>query len=71
MALALHRAGAPFRLLYAARTRQDLALADDLRARIGDRLRTITDEEGGRIDLAAAIADLPPAARPISAGPSG
>jgi vanillate O-demethylase ferredoxin subunit len=33
MALALVEAGARFRVLYAARRRQDLALADDLRAR--------------------------------------
>ncbi len=38
MALALAKSGADFRVLYACRRRQDLALADDLRAAIGDRL---------------------------------
>lgn len=71
MALALHRAGAPFRLLYAARTRQDLALADDLRARIGDRLETVVDAEGGRIDLPAAIAALAPGGEAYLCGPLG
>lgn len=71
MALALHQAGSPFRLLYAARTRQDLALADELRARIGDRLDTVTDEAGGRIDLAAAIADLAPGGEAYLCGPYG
>ncbi|TNC14353.1 oxidoreductase [Methylobacterium terricola] len=69
MALALHRSGARFRLLYAARTRQDLALADGLKARIGDRLETVTDDEGGRIDLDAAIADLAPGGEAYVCGP--
>lgn len=71
MALALHQAGAPFRLLYAARTRQDLALADDLRARIGDRLEIFLDEENRRIDLAQAIAGLAPEAEAYVCGPYG
>ncbi|MFH6781829.1 MULTISPECIES: PDR/VanB family oxidoreductase [Methylobacterium] len=71
MALALHQAGARFRLLYAARTRRDLALADGLRARIGDRLETFTDDEGGRIDLAAAVADLAPGGEAYLCGPYG
>lgn len=71
MALALHQSGASFRLLYAARTRQDLALAEELRGRIGDRLETFTDDEGGRIDLAAAIAALPPGGEAYVCGPYG
>ncbi|AWN50651.1 PDR/VanB family oxidoreductase [Methylobacterium sp. 17Sr1-1] len=71
MALALHQAGAPFRLLYAARTRQDLALADSLQARIGDRLEVFLDEEKRRIDLAGAIADLAPGAEAYICGPFG
>jgi vanillate O-demethylase ferredoxin subunit len=71
MALALHQAGAPFRLLYAARTRQDLALADTLRARIGDRLLTFADADGARIDLPAAIAALAPGAEAYVCGPYG
>ena len=41
MALALAQAGADFRLLYACRRRQDLALADELRERVGERLQCI------------------------------
>ncbi|TGD98262.1 PDR/VanB family oxidoreductase [Methylobacterium nonmethylotrophicum] len=71
MALALNATGARFRLLYAARRRQDLALADDLRARLGDRLRTFLDEDGERIDLEAAIADLGPGGEAYVCGPYG
>src|SRR5918995_4875346 len=38
MALALAHAGASFRVLYACRSRQDMALADDMRVQVGDRL---------------------------------
>ena len=38
MALALAASGAGFRLLYACRRREDLALAEELRERIGERL---------------------------------
>ena len=51
MALALAEAGANFRLLYAARRRQDLALADDLRQRIGNRLQVFVSSEGQRVDI--------------------
>src|SRR5918997_4867527 len=60
MALALAERGAEFRLLYACRRRQDLAFADALRERIGDRLQVFLDEEGGRVDLPAEIARLAP-----------
>ena len=71
MALALAEAGAAFRLLYACRRRQDLAFADELRDRIGDRLRVFIDEEGGRIDLPAEIARLPPGGELYVCGPIG
>lgn len=58
MALALSDACADFHLLYACRRRQDQALADDLRARIGERLHMFVDDDGARIDLAAEIARL-------------
>lgn len=58
MALALAKSGAKFRLLYACRRRQDLALADELKQEIGDRLQIVVDEEGGRIDLDGEIARL-------------
>jgi ferredoxin-NADP reductase len=58
MTLALAEAGANFRLLYAARHREDLALADDLQPRIGNRLEVFVSSEGRRVDIAAEIARL-------------
>ena len=58
MAAALAEAGANFRLLYAARRRHDLALSDELRDRIGDRLQVFLSEEGERVDIGAEIARL-------------
>jgi vanillate O-demethylase ferredoxin subunit len=71
MALALAEAGAAFRLLYACRQRQDLAFADELRDRIGDRLQNFIDEEGDRIDLPAEIARLAPGGELYVCGPIG
>jgi ferredoxin-NADP reductase len=71
MTLALAEARANFRLLYACRRRQDLALADQLQDRIGDRLRTFIDEEGARIDLDAEIARLAPGGEFYVCGPIG
>jgi vanillate O-demethylase ferredoxin subunit len=71
MALALTRAGADFRLLYACRTRQDLALADDLQERIGDRLQVFLDEEGVRVDLPTEIARLASGGEFYVCGPIG
>lgn len=71
MALALAERGADFRLLYASRSRRDLALADELRQRIGDRLETFLDEDGARIDLRAEIAPLAPDGELYVCGPIG
>lgn len=71
MALALAEAQAKFHLLYACRRAEDLALADDLRARIGDRLRIVLDERGERIDLATEIARLDPGGELYVCGPMG
>jgi vanillate O-demethylase ferredoxin subunit len=71
MALALARAGARFRLLYACRRRQDLALADELRDHIGDRLHVFVDEEGSRVDLDAEIAGLAAGGEFYVCGPIG
>jgi ferredoxin-NADP reductase len=43
IAMALAQENANFRLLYACRRRQDLALGDELKERIGDRLQTFID----------------------------
>lgn len=71
MAHALADAGARFRLLYACRTRQDLAFAEELQARIGEKLQIFVDEEGGRIDLPAEIARLAPSGELYVCGPIG
>ncbi|MFL9828006.1 PDR/VanB family oxidoreductase [Rhodoplanes sp. SY1] len=71
MATALARAGARLRLVYAARRAADLALVDELREALGERLTVITSETGGRVDLAAAIAGLAPDGELYVCGPIG
>ena len=71
MALALAETGANFRLLYAARRRQDLALADELRDQIGDRLQVFLSDEGRRVDIAAEITRLQPNGELYVCGPIG
>jgi ferredoxin-NADP reductase len=71
MTLALAGTGANFRLLYAARCRQDLALADELWNRIGDRLQVFLSDEGRRVDIAAEIARLQPNGEFYVCGPIG
>jgi vanillate O-demethylase ferredoxin subunit len=71
MALALAEVQADFRLLYASRRAEDLAFADDLRDRIGDRLQTFLEERGERIDLAAEIAGLDRDGELYVCGPMG
>ena len=58
MALALSQSNAKFRLLYCCRGRADLAFADELKDRIGDRLKILVDEDGGRLEWAAEIGKL-------------
>ena len=71
MALALSRREAPFRLLYAARSSADLALADRLERPLADRLHVFLDAAGDRIDLAAEIARLAPGGEMYVCGPIG
>ncbi len=71
MALALAERGANFRVLYAARTRRDLALVDELARHVGDRLRLFIDEEGQGIDIAGEIARLDPRGELYICGPFG
>jgi ferredoxin-NADP reductase len=71
MALALAQAGANFRVLYAARTRRDLALADELAGHIGGRLQLFVDEAGEMIDIAGEIARLDPRGELYVCGPFG
>ncbi len=69
MALFLAQAGANFRLLYACRRGQDLALAGELRDRIGERLRLFVGEDGARINLDSEIARLDPGGELYLCGP--
>ncbi|PJG53779.1 oxidoreductase [Bradyrhizobium forestalis] len=71
MALALKQTDANFRLLYAARSRSDLALADELARYIGERLQFFVNEEGQRIDIAGEIARLDPRGELYVCGPFG
>ncbi len=71
MAQALHRHGRSFRLLYSARTRAQLAFADELRELLGERLELFVDAEGTRIEVAARIAALDPDAELYLCGPQG
>ncbi|WP_029010558.1 PDR/VanB family oxidoreductase [Azospirillum halopraeferens] len=71
MALALADAGADLRLLYGARTAADLAFADTLRERLGDRLETVAEADGRVIDLDGAIAALPEGGEMYVCGPIG
>lgn len=71
MALALAARGAKFRVLYAARSRADLALADEIGAAVGDRLDIFASSEGRRIDPRAAIAPLGAKAEAYLCGPLG
>lgn len=68
-ALALAGTSARFRLLYACRSRRDLALADALAERIGDRLQVFVSQEGARVDIAAEIGRLDPQGEFYVCGP--
>jgi vanillate O-demethylase ferredoxin subunit len=70
-ALALAERHARFRMLYACRSRHDLALADQLAARLGERLELFVSEEGRRVDIAAEIARLDPRGELYVCGPIG
>src|SRR5690348_5264602 len=69
MAHALERHGRPFRLLYAARTREQMAFVDELEALLGERLELFVSAEGGRLDLDAAIESLHPDGELYLCGP--
>jgi ferredoxin-NADP reductase len=70
-ALALAEANARFRLLYACRSRGDLALAGELAERLGDRLEVFLSAEGRRVDIAAEIARLDRQGEVYVCGPIG
>ncbi|WP_300297526.1 PDR/VanB family oxidoreductase [Ferrovibrio sp.] len=70
MAEALLQRGADFRLLYAVRSRRDLAFADMLTTRLGDRLGLFVSDEANRMDLMREVAVLPAHADIYFCGPS-
>src|SRR4051794_758153 len=69
MAHALERHGRPFRLLYAARTRDQMAFVDELSELLGQRLELFVSGEGKRLDLDAAGERLHPDGEPYLCGP--
>jgi ferredoxin-NADP reductase len=68
---ALAHAGVHFRLIYASRSQSDLALAEELREQIGDRLEIVLSEERGRVDIAGEIAKLDAEGEFYVCGPIG
>jgi vanillate O-demethylase ferredoxin subunit len=71
MAEALLRRRAPFRLLYAGRSRAAMAYLPELTAMLGDRLLVQPEDEAGRPDLFAAFMALAPGAEAYVCGPIG
>jgi ferredoxin-NADP reductase len=69
MAFALERHGRPFRLLYAARTREQMPFVDELRELLGDRLELFVSADGERLDLDAEIDRLDPDGELYLCGP--
>jgi ferredoxin-NADP reductase len=69
MAHALERHGRPFRLLYAARRREQLAFVDELAALLGDRLQVFVSSEGSRLEVGAEIERLHPDGELYLCGP--
>jgi ferredoxin-NADP reductase len=69
MARALERHGRPFRLLHAARTREDLAFARELTELLGERHERFVSAEGRRLDLAGEIERLHPEGELYLCGP--
>jgi ferredoxin-NADP reductase len=58
MAHALERHGRPFRLLYAAHTREQMPFVDELSGLLGDRLELFVSADGNRLDVGSEIERL-------------
>ena len=71
MAQALRQRGQRVRLLYGARTADELAYAERLRGLLGDDLVTAVTDRGEQLDLAHAIEALPAGAPCYVCGPAG
>jgi ferredoxin-NADP reductase len=61
--------GTPVRMLYGARTADELAFAGTLREALGERVQTFVAADGENMDFAAEIAALPPKAQLYTCGP--
>jgi vanillate O-demethylase ferredoxin subunit len=71
MVRALCMAGCAFRLIYAVRTRHDLALHAELLRMAENRLSIVVSEDGQRIDFAQTFARLQPNTDAYVCGPPG
>ena len=69
MALRVAATDANFRMLYAVHSREELAFADLLQERLGNRLKIRIAAEGTRIDLDSELRSLPPDAEVYLCGP--
>ena len=69
MAHALERHGRPFRVLYAARTPEQMPFVDELSELLGDRLERFVSSEGRRLDLDREIERLHPDGELYLCGP--
>jgi vanillate O-demethylase ferredoxin subunit len=69
MAHALERHGRPFRVLYAARTREQMPFLEQLSELLGDRLELFVSAEGNRLDIGAQIERLHPDGELYLCGP--
>jgi ferredoxin-NADP reductase len=69
MAHALERHGRPFRLLYAARTREQMPFVEELSDLLGDRLERFVSSEGNRLDIGSEIERLHPDGELYLCGP--
>ncbi|HEX3561369.1 MAG TPA: ferredoxin reductase, partial [Solirubrobacterales bacterium] len=58
MAHALERHGRPFRLLYAAHSREQMPFVEELSELLGDRLELFVSAEGNRLDIGGQIEQL-------------
>ena len=58
MAHALERHGRPFRLLYAAHTREQMPFVEELSDLLGDRLELFVSADGNRLDVGSEIERL-------------
>ncbi|MCW5237475.1 PDR/VanB family oxidoreductase [Verminephrobacter eiseniae] len=71
IARALNQLGASVRMLYAARSRNELAYAEELGNILGERVAVFPADEGKMVDIAAEVAALPADGELYMCGPIG